>query len=70
VAYTLQIIAQRHAPPTHTAIILSLESVFAAFGGWLILGEVISPQGIAGCTLIISGVLSSQLWRIFDHGGP
>ncbi|MEM2962623.1 MAG: DMT family transporter [Candidatus Bathyarchaeia archaeon] len=67
VAYTLQIIAQRHAPPTHTAIILSLESVFAAFGGWLILGEVISPQGIAGCTLIISGVFSSQLWRILDH---
>ncbi|MGC8960844.1 MAG: DMT family transporter [Candidatus Bathyarchaeia archaeon] len=70
VAYTLQIIAQRHAPPTHTAIILSLESVFAAFGGWLILGEVIPPRGIAGCTLILSGVLSSQLWRILDRSSP
>ncbi|MEM2123011.1 MAG: DMT family transporter [Candidatus Bathyarchaeia archaeon] len=70
VAYTLQIIAQRHAPPAHTAIILSLESVFAAFGGWLILNEIISSQGIVGCTLILLGVLSSQLWRTIDHSNP
>lgn len=70
VAYTLQIIAQRHAPPAHTAVILSLESVFAAFGGWLILNEAIPSQGIVGCTLILLGVLSSQLWRILDHDNP
>ena len=66
IAYTLQIIAQRYAPPTHTAILLSLESVFAAIGGWFILDEIIPPQGIIGCTLILLGILSSQLWRTLN----
>jgi drug/metabolite transporter (DMT)-like permease len=42
IAYTLQVVAQRHAPPLHAAIILSLEAVFAAPAGWLVLGEMLS----------------------------
>lgn len=61
VAYTLQVIAQRHAPPAHAAILLSLETVFAALGGWLILDEVLSWRGIAGCGLMLAGMLLSQL---------
>lgn len=64
IAYTLQVIAQRDAHPAHAAILLSLESVFAAIGGWLILGEIISPRGLVGCGLMLSGMLLSQLWGI------
>ncbi|MBD3308992.1 EamA family transporter, partial [candidate division KSB3 bacterium] len=60
VAYTLQVVAQRHAHAAHAAIILSLESVFAAVGGWLLLGETLSPRGLIGCALMLSGMLLSQ----------
>jgi drug/metabolite transporter (DMT)-like permease len=60
VAYTLQVVAQRWADPTHAVIILSLEGTFAALGGWLILNEVISPRGLWGCALILVGMLISQ----------
>jgi drug/metabolite transporter (DMT)-like permease len=62
VAYTLQVVAQRDAHPAHTAIILSAEGVFAAFGGWLLLGEVMGPRGLLGCTLMLAGMLFSELW--------
>lgn len=61
VAYTLQTISQRKANPTHAAMILSTESVFALFGGWLILNEVFSVQGIFGCMLMLTGILLSQI---------
>lgn len=62
VAYTLQVVAQKSAHPAHAAIFLSLEAVFAAFGGWLLLGEVLSGRGIFGCALMLGGMLLSQLW--------
>ncbi|MFV1949650.1 MAG: DMT family transporter [Anaerolineales bacterium] len=61
IAYTLQIVAQRNAKPSHAAIILSLESVFAVFLGWLILGELLSPRIILGCLLMLSGMMVSQI---------
>ncbi len=61
VAYTLQVVAQRDAPPTHAAIILSLETVFAALGGWLLLNEVLAERGLLGCGLMFVGMLLSQL---------
>jgi drug/metabolite transporter (DMT)-like permease len=61
IAYTLQVVAQRRAPPAHAAILLSLETVFAALGGWLVLGERLSPRGLAGCALMLAGMLCSQL---------
>lgn len=61
VAYTLQVVAQRNARPAHTAIILSLEAVFAVLGGWLILGELLTLRGVVGCVLMLGGMLTAQL---------
>jgi len=61
VAYTLQVIAQRDAPPNHAAIILSLEAVFAAMAGWLVLDEMLSLRGLIGCILMFSGMLTALL---------
>ena len=61
VAFTLQVLAQRQAPPSHAAVLLSLESVFAALGGWLLLGERLGGRGLAGCGLMLAGMLSTQL---------
>ena len=67
IAYTLQIIAQRHAPPAHTAIILSLETVFAALGGWLILDETLPFRGLAGCGLMLAGIVLSRLGPVLKN---
>jgi drug/metabolite transporter (DMT)-like permease len=64
VAYTLQVVAQRKAHPAHAAILLSLEAVFAVLGGWLILGEILTPRGMLGCGLMLTGMLMSQLWSM------
>lgn len=61
VAYTLQVVAQRQAPPAHAAIILSLESVFAVLGGGLVLGERLATRGWVGCSLMLAGMILSQL---------
>ena len=60
IAYTLQVIAQKKAPPAHAAIILSLEAVFAAIGGWLILNEQLGNQELLGCALMLLGILVAQ----------
>lgn len=66
VAYTLQLVAQRDANPSHAAIILSLESVFAALGGWVLIGEVLTVRGMLGCALMLAGMLLSELWPMFS----
>ncbi|WP_236731247.1 glutathione binding-like protein, partial [Aeromonas veronii] len=47
--------------PAHAAIILSLETVFAAVGGVLLLGETLDERAIAGCALMLAGMLISQI---------
>lgn len=61
VAYTLQVVAQKDAKPSHAAIILSMESVFGALGGAVLLGEIMSTRGYIGCILILGGILLSQI---------
>lgn len=61
VAYTLQVVAQKDAKPSHAAIILSMESVFGAVGGAVLLGEIMSTRGYIGCILILGGILLSQI---------
>ena len=61
IGFTLQIFAQRHAPETHAAIILSLESVFAVLAGWLILNESLTPRELIGCVLMFAGMIVVQL---------
>jgi drug/metabolite transporter (DMT)-like permease len=62
VAYTLQIIGQRKAQPAHAALILSMEGVFAALGGWIILSESLSLRGMLGCCLMLGGIILAQ-WQ-------
>lgn len=61
VAYTLQIIGQRDTPPAVASLIMSLESVFAALAGWVVLGELLSAQEIVGCLLVFSAVILAQI---------
>jgi drug/metabolite transporter (DMT)-like permease len=60
-AYTGQVIAQRHAPPADAAIIMSLESVFAALSGWLVLSETLTAHQLLGCALMFAGMLLAQV---------
>ncbi len=63
IAYTLQGVAQRHAPPSDAALILSLEAVFAALSGHLILGEQLSVRQLIGCLVIFGAIVLSQVRR-------
>jgi drug/metabolite transporter (DMT)-like permease len=65
IAYTLQVIAQKDAPPAHSAIIMSLESVFALIGGILFLSEGMTTKGLVGCSLMLAGMFASQWDVIF-----
>ena len=62
IGYTLQVVAQKHAIASHAAIILSLEAVFAAIAGALVLDESLSARGYLGCALMFTGMLAAQLW--------
>lgn len=62
VAYTLQVVAQKDAPPAHASILLSLEGAFAALAGWALLGESMTTRGLTGCGLMLGGMLLAQLW--------
>jgi drug/metabolite transporter (DMT)-like permease len=61
VAYTFQAVAQRHARPTPAAISMSLESAFAAFGGWLLLDEQLGARGGLGAALMMAGMVVAQI---------
>ena len=61
VAFTLQVVGQRTAPPTHAAILLSMESPFAAIAGALLIAERLSSREYLGCALMLAGILVSQL---------
>lgn len=62
IAYTMQVVAQQHVHPAYASIILSFETVFAVVGGWLILGELLSLQNLAGCFLMLTGIVIVQVW--------
>ena len=61
VAYTLQIVGQKYTEPTTATLIMSLESVFAALAGWLILGEVMTAKELTGCVLVFAAVILAQI---------
>jgi drug/metabolite transporter (DMT)-like permease len=54
-------VAQKHAKPSHAAIILSMETVFAAIGGALLLSENLGGRGYFGCALMFAGMLLTQV---------
>ena len=61
VAYSLQIVGQRRVAPTAAALIMSLESVFAALFGWLLLHETMTGAELLGCVLVFAAVILSQM---------
>ena len=65
-AFVLQLFGQRNIPPAPAAIVMSLEGVFAAIAAWIILSQILDFNNIIGCTLILGGVLLSQLVPIYE----
>jgi drug/metabolite transporter (DMT)-like permease len=61
IGYALQGIGQKHAPPSDAALILSLESVFAAIFGFIFLKEYLSPVQLLGCGLIFVAIIQVQI---------
>ena len=61
VAYTLQIVGQKRVAPSAAALLMSLESVFAALFGWLLLHETMTKAEELGCVLVFAAVIISQL---------
>jgi drug/metabolite transporter (DMT)-like permease len=69
IAYTLQAVAQRDAPPAHATIILCFEGCFAALGGALLLNERIGRWTFIGFLLMLAGMLVTQ-WEILVRKPP
>lgn len=61
IAYTLQVVAQKHVQPQKAVLLLSLESVFSAIGGALLLAERMTGWQLAGCALVFAAVLIAEL---------
>ena len=64
-AFVLQIYAQKNISPAPSAIIFSLEGVFATIAAWILLSQVLDINNLFGCVFILLGVLFSQLAPIF-----
>ena len=64
-AFVLQIYAQKNISPAPSAIIFSLEGVFATIAAWILLKQVLDINNLFGCVFILFGVLFSQLVPIF-----
>ena len=72
-AYTLQMFGQRRMEPTAASLLLSLESVFSALAGWLILRQGLDGRELFGCALVFLAVITSQLpWNklLRKRGAP
>ena len=69
IAYTLQNLGQAKTPPALAAIIMSMESVFGALFGWLVLHDVLTPRQLCGCALVFAAVIVSQLLPLLCRNG-
>jgi drug/metabolite transporter (DMT)-like permease len=69
--YTLQVVGQKYAEPAVASIVMSLESVFAALAGWIILNERLSFNELFGCGLVFLSVILAQTpeFRKKGNGG-
>lgn len=70
VAYTGQVVGQRYAEAADAAVILSAETLFAALFGFLMMGDRLSPTGLAGCSLIFACILAVQLVPLWPARAP
>lgn len=67
-AFLIQNKVQKYTSTTHTAIIFTMEPVFAGLGAYILAGEVLSPRQLAGCFLILAGMLAAELGGAFKPG--
>ena len=65
-AFILQLFGQRNIPAAPASIVMSLEDVVAAIAAWMILNQILGLDNIIGCTLILFGVLFSQLIPAYE----
>ena len=65
IAYTLQIVGQKYAEPAIASLSMSLESVFAALGGWVITGNALKGNEIIGCLLVFAAIVLAQTPEFF-----
>ena len=65
-AFALQLFGQRNISAAPAAIVMSLEGVFAAIAAWIILNQILELNNIIGCSLILGGILLSQLAPIYE----
>jgi drug/metabolite transporter (DMT)-like permease len=70
IGFTLQAVGQKYAPAADAALILSLESVFAAVGGYFILREGLTPVQFAGAALIFTAITFAQLMQVKKKRTP
>ncbi|GMO59775.1 MAG: DMT family transporter [Termitinemataceae bacterium] len=63
IANTLQVIAQKDAPPAHASIFMSMESVFAAIAGFILINEIPANAALVGFALMLCGMLATQ-WDV------
>lgn len=61
IGYTLQFVGQKYTEPTLASLLMCLESVFAALGGWVILGQSLTVREVFGCVLMLSASVIAQL---------
>jgi len=61
IGYTLQFIGQKYTEPTLASLLMCLESVFAALGGWILLGETLLPKEFIGCMLMLGASIVAQI---------
>ncbi len=61
VAFTLQIVSQRHTPAPEAALVMSLESVFAAAAGAVMLGDTLTRTASFGALLILVGAVLVEI---------
>ena len=66
IAFVLQIYAQRNISPAPSAIIFSLEGVFATIAAWILLNQILKINNLIGCLFILIAVIFSQLLPIYD----
>ena len=65
-AFALQLFGQRNITAAPAAVVMSLEGVVAAIAAWIILNQILGLGNIIGCTLILFGVLFSQLIPVYE----
>jgi drug/metabolite transporter (DMT)-like permease len=66
-AYTGQVVGQRYAAAADAAIILSAETLFAAFFGFMMMGDRLTAMGIAGCALIFVCIVAVQMMPLMAY---